>query len=434
MAGNAMMGGGSGGGGSRRQSNVPRYNDNDSVSSLQGSLKRVEYSPKSSQRKQLCRTPLYLSENSRTNLEQDAAAAAAIESLSHTSSFNKAFAPLPPPSSSLLSDDELPFMMNQYQMQSFDAIQKRPFSMFRPHRIFFGRNSGSGGGGGGGGGDGSCSNDEYRAFLSTFDLNYNVANRLRESKSLDLIPINQHININNNNNNKNNNSNNSSHSQLRYRNSESKRLREIVKCASEHSSCSLDAGVSMISRDPMPLALPAPAPPISTTHANFELGSRLLCTAESNSSNSGNTDRPAKRVQHQKNSSHTGTTPNNCNGPLMEDAQCPLLYRQNSLNNPQDDCMLQQKRWRSLETMVGGGNSVSIDGGSCGTGTGTDTDISAPKKSVNRGTIRSWLVNLFQGNGFSDASLRKAGVVQNRSFKGFSGVSELPAPEHESIV
>lgn len=118
----------------------------------------------------------------------------------------------------------------------------------------------------------------------------------------------------------------------------------------------------------------------------------------------------------------------------MEDAQCPLLYRQNSLNNPQDDCMLQQKRWRSLETMVsgGGGNSVGIDGGGCGTA--TDTDISAPKKSVNRGTIRSWLVNLFQGNGFSDASLRKAGVVQNRSFKGFSGVSELPAPEHESIV
>lgn len=433
-------GGGSGGGGSRRQSNVPRYNDNESVSSLQGSLKRVEYSPKSSQRKQLCRTPLYLSENSRTNLEQDAAAA---ESLSTTPSFNKTFGPLPlppPSSSSLLPDDELPLTMHQYQLQSCDAVQKRPFSMFRPHRIFFGRGDGRGGNGGAGGG-GSCSNDEYRAFLSTFDLNCNVANRLRECKSLDLIPINQHTNINNNNNKKNNNSNQGSNSQLRHRNSEAKRLREIAKCASEHSACSLDAGVSMISRDPMPAPLPLPPPPSSTptpsplsldrVHANFELGSRLLCTTDSNSG--GNTDRPAKRVQHQD-CAQTGTTPNNCNGPLMEDAQCPLLFRQNSLNNPQDDCMQQQKRWRSLETMIGSsGNSVGIDGGGCG----TDSEISAPKKSVNRGTIRSWLVNLFvghQGNGFSDASLRKAGVVQNRSFKGFSGVSELPAPEHESIV
>lgn len=324
---------------SRRQSNVPRCTDNESVSSLQGSLKRViEYSPKSSQRKQLCRTPLYLSENSRTTLEQ-------AESLT-----NNLFK---------IDDDH----SNQYQLQQFDSVQKKPFAMVRPHRIL-------------------CASDEYRSFLSTLDLNYNVATRLRESKSLDVIPNNQ----------------------LRHR-TDSKRL-QIAKIT-DRSACSLDAGVSMISRDPMPSPFN-----LDNLQNNFEFGSRMLCSsaAESNSTQKG----LVKKVKN----SYKGL--NNCNGPVVEDAQCPLLYRQNSLNNPQDDNVLQQKRWRSLESVQ------HIRG---------DTDISTPKKSVNRGSIRSWLVNLFQGNGFSDASLRKAGVVQNRSFKGFSGVGELPpAPEHESIV
>lgn len=104
---------------------------------------------------------------------------------------------------------------------------------------------------------------------------------------------------------------------------------------------------------------------------------------------------------------------------MAEDAHCPLLYRQNSLSNPQDENVLQQKRWRSLETVQHTSRN--------------DTDTSTPKKTVNRGSIRSWLVNLFQGNGFNDTSLRKTGV-QNR-VKGFSGFAELPpAPEHESIV
>lgn len=410
-----------GGSNSRRQSNVPRYNDNESVSSLQGSLRVKEYSPKSSQRKQLCRTPLYLntSEHSRTStMEQDAdaadaaaIAAAAAAFLSNTPnqmtlSNQHQFKAFMPPPSSLLSDEL--FMMHHHH-QSFDGTQKRRSmtpSMFRPHDD--------------GGGSSSTSrnhhgNDEYRAFLSTFDLNYNVANRLRESKSLDtMIPIKQNQNVIINNNNSINSQ------QLRHR--DAKRSRQIVKRTPDQSACS--SSVSMISRDPMP-------------SPNFELGSRLLCTAE----NDRSMIKKSQHQRHQKNAAHKEIVTQN-NGPTMmvEEAQCPLLpllYRQNSLNTQDEDCVLQQKRWRSLETvpMVQSHLRGDIGGGVGGCG---DTDTSAPKKTVNRGTIRSWLVNLFQGNGFSDASLRKAGVVQNRSFKGsikgFSGVSELPTPEHESIV
>lgn len=321
---------------------MPRLNDSESVSSLQGSLKRVvEYSPKSSQRKQLNRTPLYLSENSRTTLEHT-------ESLTNNECYFK-------------PDDD---SINQYQLQQLDYVQKKPFAMVRPRRIVM--------------------NDEYRSFLSTLDLNYNVASRLRESKSLDLIPCNQ----------------------LRNR-VDSKRL-PIAKI-NDRSACSLDAGVSMISRDPMPESFN-----LDNIRCNFTIGSnRMICASDNDTTAHHKLNKKSKNP-------YKGL--NNCNGPttMGEDAHCPLLYRQNSLNNPQDENVLQHKRWRSLETVQNR----------------SDSDTSVPKnvKNVNRGSIRSWLVNLFQGNGFSDASLRKAGVVQNR-VKGFSGFGELPAaPEHESIV
>ncbi|XP_055316758.1 receptor-type guanylate cyclase Gyc76C-like [Sitodiplosis mosellana] len=326
---------------SRRQSNVPR-NDSESASSLQGSLKRVvEYSPKSSQRKHLNRTPLYLSENSRITQT---------ESLTNTDCFFK-------------PDDE---SINQYQLQQLDYVQKKPFAMVRPRRIVI--------------------NDEYRSFLSQLDLNYNVAARLRESKSLDLIPCNQ----------------------LRNR-VDSKRL-PIAKI-NDRSACSLDAGVSMISRDPMPEPFN-----LGNTRCNFEIGSnRMICAPEHT------TDTITNKLTKKSKSPYKGL--NNCNGPTSvgEDAHCPLLYRQNSLNNPQDENVLQHKRWRSLETVQHNRSD-------------SDTSVSKNVKNMNRGSIRSWLVNLFHGNGFNDASLRKAGVVQNR-VKGYSGFGELPpAPEHESIV
>lgn len=326
-AGNAMTTGSN----SRRQSNVPRCIDSESICSLQGSLKRVaEYSPKSSQRNQMSRTPLYLSENSRTCLEQVGLLANDIFKM----------------------DDE---SVNQYQLQQLD---KKPFAMpiVRPQRILY-------------------TNDEYRAFLSTLDLPYDMAARLRECKSLDVIPGNQ----------------------LRHR-VDSKRL--PISKIGDRSTCSLDAGVSMICQDPMPRPFN-----LDNLHGDIEFSSNhISCASESNSITKS--DKKAKN-------SH------NCNGPLAEDAHCPLLYRQNSLSNPQDENVLQQKRWRSLETVQHTSRN--------------DTDTSTPKKTVNRGSIRSWLVNLFQGNGFNDTSLRKTGV-QNR-VKGFSGFAELPpAPEHESIV
>lgn len=339
---------------SRRQSNVPRCNDSESVSSLQGSLKRVvEYSPKSSQRKQLNRTPLYLSENSRTTLEQT-------ESLTNTDSFFKPHN---------IDDCDA---IQQYQLQQLDYVQKKPFAMVRPRRIVL--------------------NDEYRSFLSQLDLNYNVAARLRESKSLDLIPCNQ----------------------LRNR-IDSKRAPITNHKINDRSACSLDAGVSMISRDPMPEPFN-----LGNTRCNFEIGSNRMICAPADDYATDTSTTTNKLIQKTK-SPYKAL--NNCNGPttMAEDAHCPLLYRQNSLNNPQDETVLQHKRWRSLETVQHNRS---------------DSETSVPKnvKNMNRGSIRSWLVNLFHGNGFSDASLRKTGVVQNR-VKGFSGFGELPpAPEHESIV
>lgn len=112
---------------------------------------------------------------------------------------------------------------------------------------------------------------------------------------------------------------------------------------------------------------------------------------------------------------------NNCNGSIgVEDAHCPLLFRQGSLTSPHDENNLHTKRWRSLQTVGLDENSVSGD-----------------KKTVPRGSIRSWIVGFFQGNGFrsSDASLRKVGVVPS-SLRGHPGFGELPpfTPEKESIV
>lgn len=351
-------GGNNAGTNSRRQSNVPRCNDSESVSSLQGSLKRVaESSPKSSQRKQLNRTPLYLSgENSRTTLEQTEALTGSDYGRGDEISTGD-------PSDSHQHHD-------QQQLLQLDCVQKKPFAMVRPRRIL-------------------ATNPEYRSFLSTLDLNYNVAGRLRESKSLDVIP-----------------------NQLRHR-IDCKRLN--VTKARNRSSCSLDAGVSMISRDPMPFN-------INLSRRNTECNSiREICCSESDSTTNTTALVPYDKSTNKANKNPYKPLNNNCNGPLAEDVHCPLLYRQGSLNNPQDENILQHKRWRSLETV----NSRN------------DSSSNAPKKGVSRGSIRSWLVNLFQGNGFlsNDVSLRKVGVVQSR-VKGFSGFGETlpPAPEHESIV
>nr|CAD7204451.1 unnamed protein product [Timema douglasi] len=74
---------------------------------------------------------------------------------------------------------------------------------------------------------------------------------------------------------------------------------------------------------------------------------------------------------------------------------------------------LPTKRWRSLEEVVGGDD-------------GTVSSANPGKKLIPRGSLRSWLFGLFNGNGLrtSDASLRK-GL--------HSGYSDLQS-EKESIV
>lgn len=111
---------------------------------------------------------------------------------------------------------------------------------------------------------------------------------------------------------------------------------------------------------------------------------------------------------------------NNCNGSstALEDANCPLLFRQASLSSPNDEMAIEQakKRWRSLET-VGHATATASDGRS------VETD----KKRLHRGSIKSWLFELFQGS-------PRVAAMPN-SVQGISGFGELPAtPESESIV
>lgn len=196
-----------------------------------------------------------------------------------------------------------------------------------------------------------------------------LQSNLRECKSLDPFPS----------------------SQLRKR---TESIKLPIKMAKQ-SSRSLDGGggVSMISYDP-----------------NFISDRNRLIT--SNDPNGGNEIIPKKDRLSYK---HLN---NNCNGSIgAEDPNCPLLFRQASLNSPHDDSMLLAKRWRSLET-VGGDEYLET------------------KKTPNNGSIKQWLVGIFNGNGFrsSNASLRKVGAMQS-GVRGLPGFGELPsAPEHESIV
>lgn len=262
-------------------------------------------------------------------------------------------------------DDEL---NNQHQLDHLDCFGKKPLAMVRPRRIF-------------------RSSNNVNPFLSTIDLNYNLAGRLRECRSLDWIPN-------------------------RLRNRFDMKRQQISKLI-DQSTCSLDAGVAMINHDPIPFSLNC----LQNNH--FELDSnRMNIGIRRNDSNiSAIVANTTKNSITNRNNSKLHYKPlnNNCN--VTEEAQCPLLLRQNSLSRgPQDEMLSHQKRWRSLESIDNRHDAESI---------------STSKKNTNRGSIRSWLYNLFQGHGFNDSSLRKVGVVQSH-VKGFG---DLPsAPEHESIV
>lgn len=364
---------------SRRQSNVLRGLDSESVSSLQGSLKRVEESPESSQRKQN-RTPLYLSGGDHSHY-----AAENTDPLLTSSLLKQLNETVSGSGSATLAGTSA--TSSQHQLQLLDGMQqKKPFAMVRPRRIL------------------CAPNNEYRSFLSTLDLNVDMTDRL--SKSLDLLP-----------------------NQLRYRFDARRAVTgaaAVVPLSAvtasrvrEPSSCSLDAGVALISHDPMPFIIDSGDNGVPKSRSRSRL---MLCDGHDDAIDTMQLSKPS-------NNRKLIRTPNNCsNAPadFGEDAHSPLLCRQNSF--PPDE-KLQQKRWRSLESV----NPRDADAVMAHVTSANASTATAPKK-LSRNSLRSWLTNLFQGNGFSDASLRKVGAVQNR-VKGFGNFSELPpAPEHESIV
>lgn len=120
---------------------------------------------------------------------------------------------------------------------------------------------------------------------------------------------------------------------------------------------------------------------------------------------------------------------NNCNGSInIEDSQQPLL-RQGSLTTPTDEINWQSKRWHSLETM--GGVGMRNNGGNAG-----DNNSNSKKAAMGRGSIATWLVNIFHGNTIrpSDTSSTRVGIMQS-GVRGMAGFGEIPsAPERESIV
>lgn len=356
--------------------------DNESLSSLQGSLKRVEESPESSQRKQN-RTPLYLSGGDHSHYTAENTDPLLTGSL--LKQLNEVVGGC---GSITLADASV--NSSQHQLQQLDGSngggggqQKKPFAMVRPRRIL------------------CATNNEYRSFLSTLDLNVDMSARL--SKSLDLLP-----------------------NQLRFRFDSKRAAAAAIAPLSavtaarmrEPSSCSLDAGVALISHDPMPFIIDSGGASKSRSRSRL-----MLCDGRDDGIDTTQLFKP-------NNNRKLTQALNNCSkGPadFGEDAHSPLLCRQNSF--PQDDKLL-QKRWRSLES-VNTRDAVAL----ANVTAANASAAMAPKKVSRGGSIRSWLTNLFQGNGFSDASLRKVGAVQNR-VKGFGNFSELPPPppEHESIV
>lgn len=107
---------------------------------------------------------------------------------------------------------------------------------------------------------------------------------------------------------------------------------------------------------------------------------------------------------------------NNCNGNI-EDPSCPLLTRQTSLSNDYDEMhsLALDKKWSSLGARMDEDNQ-----------SGT---------SAAKGSFKSWLKGIFQGNGFknSDSSLRKVTVMQG--VKEVPVINEVPSgTQKESIV
>lgn len=69
-------------------------------------------------------------------------------------------------------------------------------------------------------------------------------------------------------------------------------------------------------------------------------------------------------------------------------------------------------------------------------GNAGDNNSNSKKAAMGRGSIATWLVNIFHGNTIrpSDTSSTRVGIMQS-GVRGMAGFGEIPsAPERESIV
>lgn len=130
--------------------------------------------------------------------------------------------------------------------------------------------------------------------------------------------------------------------------------------------------------------------------------------------------RPVSDIPLHKNNHRTfpngavsGVNPGVVAGASSEDVRVPLLAPADSLV-PRGAVIVPTKRWRSLEQLKPAAAASN------------PTYFGDGKKADVRGSIKSWLYGLFNGNGLrsSETSLRKG---MN------SGYSDLPS-EKESIV
>lgn len=270
------------------------------------------------------------------------------------------------------------------ESNSLDCPLKKPLAMVRPRRIL---SSGK-----------SSSSDDYNnRFHSSTSIN-ECPSHLRESRSLEPFP-----------------------SQLR------RRLDYIKLPAlrvNKHNSRSLDDGVSMISYNPnyfdmlgsmYQRAVAAATPAIMAAAGVTDDTEASVTDGEWSA---GCSDAIIDTNQKAP-AAHNKYFNNNCNGSIAmtEDANCPLLPFRGSWTTANDDVLLMnQKRWRSLET-------VNVE------------KETRSKKELPRSTNWSWLFGLFKsGPRASDVSLRKVTAVPS-DVKGMPAFCDLPpAPENESMV
>lgn len=107
---------------------------------------------------------------------------------------------------------------------------------------------------------------------------------------------------------------------------------------------------------------------------------------------------------------------NNCNGSAnVEDQTSPLLLRQTSFNDCEDvHSTLLDKKWKSLEARM-------------------DEDDQSGA-SAAKGSIKSWLMGIFQGNGFKNSNSSFKVSIMNQGVKEMPVIDVPASTQNESIV